>query len=186
MDWITASARAPWTPASNHQLQNNIWKVSPFHQVGHILHSIRYLLYSVMALLKSIFLTFIFTKKTGIFSLELLKAISFKYLKSIMVSFFLSPSYKIKIPFEFSDVQKEIEMNCYDPRISLFSEYSCHHCSVRKLVVQDSKPYYQIVPEVFGKWLFFENGTWEDTCLQSITAARYQKNKKYPFIVLNA
>lgn len=77
-----------------------------------------------MALFKKTFsLTFIFTKKNTngqffFFSLELLKAISLKYLKSLMVRFFFL-SYKIKIPFEFSDVQKEIEMNYRDHRISL-------------------------------------------------------------------
>lgn len=44
-----------------------------------------------MALLKSIFINiYIYKKKLAIFfSLELLKAISLKYLKSLMVSFFL-------------------------------------------------------------------------------------------------
>ena len=107
------------------ELHSSLWKVSPTHQVCHIMHSIRYLLYSVMALLKKTFsLTFIFTKKNTngqfFFSLELLKAISLKYLKSLMVRFFVFfLSYKIKIPFEFSDVQKEIEMNHHDHRISL-------------------------------------------------------------------
>lgn len=36
-----------------------------------------------------------------------------------MVRFFFFSSYKIKIPFEFSDVQKEIEMNHLDHGISL-------------------------------------------------------------------
>jgi hypothetical protein len=59
-----------------------------------------------MALLKSIFINIYIYKKTdNFFSLELLKAISLKYLKSLMVRVFFS-SYKIKIPFEFSDVQK--------------------------------------------------------------------------------
>ena len=107
------------------ELHSSLRKVSPTHQVCHILHSICYLLYSVMALLKKTFsLTFIFTKKNTngqfFFSLERLKAISLKYLKSLMVRFFVFfLSYKIKIPFEFSDVQKEIEMNHHDHRISL-------------------------------------------------------------------
>lgn len=81
-----------------------------------------------MALLKSIFINiYIYKKKKKqtklaifFFSLELLKAISLKYLKSLMVRFFFFFSrYKIKIPFEFSDVQKEIEMNHPDHGISL-------------------------------------------------------------------
>lgn len=158
-DWPTAPASCLWTPASYHMFQHNIWKTSPIHQVCHILHSICYLLYSVMAL-ESIFINiYIYKKKKNwqFFSLELLKAISLKYLKSLMVRFI--SSYKIKIPFEFFDVQKErwtiviTESVCY-------SEYLCHHCSNRKSVFKIQNHITRTVTELFGKWLFFENGTW--------------------------
>lgn len=135
-------------------LQSNIWKASPIHHVCHILHSICYLLYSVMALLKSIFINiYIYKKKNTwqfFFSLELLKAISLKYLKSLMVRFFFS-SYKIKIPFEFSDVQKEIEMNHMITESVCYSEYSRHHFSMRKSVFKIQGHITRIIPELFGK-----------------------------------
>lgn len=42
----------------------------------------------------------------------------------------------------------------------------------------------RIVPELFGNDFSLKMAHGEDTCLHSITAARYRKNKKYHFIVL--
>lgn len=65
-----------------------------------------------------------------------------------------------------------------------YSEYSCHHCSIRKLVLRSKTTLTGLYQNYLANDFSLKMARGEDTCLHSITAARYRKNKKYHFIVL--